>query len=72
MDEAGVGSAVGGAGGYGTTSGAAGGEGGLGRIRLSVLECSAAGSFDPPLAGFSCTPDDVATPERVYVGTYPN
>ena len=69
IENSGLVSAVGGDGGTGV---AEGGAGGLGRIRLSVLECSLFGTFNPPLPGAVCMPDDTPTNERVYVGTYPN
>ena len=67
-------SAVGGAGGAQSefATGGGGGNGGLGRIRLSITPatCTAAGTFNPPLAA-GCTPVG-AKAGNAYVGTYPN
>lgn len=64
-------SALGGAGGLATDGGTdcgRGGSGGLGRIRLSVLECSLEGTFDPPLAD-GCSAN--ATSATTYIAQYP-
>ena len=61
-------------GGLGATNGVDGGNGGIGRIRLSVIpdpgHCSIAGTTVPVLSTAGCVETEIA--ERIYIASFPN
>ena len=62
------------AGGRGGGVNCVGGNGGLGRVRLSVLPalCRLSGTFTPPLPTGGCVPAATPAANTTYIGTYPN
>ena len=68
-------SAAGGAGGQASAfaTGGSGGKGGLGRIRLSMMQapfCALSGTFNPPLSS-GCSPTNPAVAGFAYIAPYP-
>jgi len=68
-------SAAGGAGGAQSefATGGGGGQGGLGRVRISVIatSCALSGAFTPPLVN-GCSPTPGGVVGSAFVGAYPN
>ncbi|MFO0650496.1 MAG: hypothetical protein U0326_30015 [Polyangiales bacterium] len=62
------------AGGRGGGVTCAGGNGGLGRVRLSVLPslCRLTGTWTPPLPSGGCVVSATAVPGETYIATFPN